>query len=569
MAKKKAKKVQNSFQPPGLGGGFNPIGFPYNQGTGWSNQISQTTSAYVNLRWYLISNQRQVLNQMYAELGLIQTIVDVPVDDALRGGVMIQSKQLTEDQIEELSNSLDRDDDLNTIGQSAKWDRLFGGAGTLIFTDQDPMTPLNIKSIRPDEALEFRAADMWELTWDMQNASGYDPTNQAPEYEYYSYYGEKVHKSRVMVFKGKEAPSFIRPRLRGWGLSCCESFIRSLNQYLKATDLTFEVLDEFKLDIYKIKNLVNSLMTNDPQSVHRRIADANMQKNYQHAIVMDSEDDYLQKQLSFAGLAETMGQIRMQVASDLRMPMIKLFGQAAGGGLGSTGEDEIEVYNSMVESQVRNKLKYHVLRLCEIKCQKLFGFVPSDLSLDFAPLRVMSSEQEENVKTQKYNRLQAAFTAGAITREQLLLACNKGNLFDISIDVVDEQVDGGYLDDDIDEGKGEPTADDPDRETPYAADDVDDNAVDEHIDKAKNWFANMRAKFKNSDRFDKASYEADGGDSWTDDRRKYFYESPVTPSLYRECSDESQRLYGKQNWKFAVWLYLKRGGTFSVAGTAE
>ena len=49
--------------------------------------------------------------------------------------------------------------------------------------------------------------------------------------------------------KGLTAPSFLRPRLRGWGFSVVEKLVRSINQYIKATDLGFEVLDEFKLDV--------------------------------------------------------------------------------------------------------------------------------------------------------------------------------------------------------------------------------------------------------------------------------------------------------------------------------
>jgi hypothetical protein len=41
--------------------------------------------------------------------------------------VKFKSKQLDESQIRELQISFDRDDDLNTAGQSAKWNRLFGG----------------------------------------------------------------------------------------------------------------------------------------------------------------------------------------------------------------------------------------------------------------------------------------------------------------------------------------------------------------------------------------------------------------------------------------------------------
>lgn len=611
-----ADKVENSL-PPGIGGGFN-LGFlPGSPGFPGSEPLSSPNNMFKNLRWYLISNDRQFLCELYVEIGLVQVIVDVPVDDALRGGIEIKSMQLEESQLEELKNSVDRDDDLNTIGQACKWNRLFGGAGILILTDQDPQEPLTLDSIGPDTPIEFRAVDMWELFYDKQNTEGYDPAIQDNDFEFYNYYGEYIHKSRVMRMKGVTAPSFIRPRLRGWGVSVCETLVRSINQYFQAADLSFELLTEGKVDVYKIKNLVNTLMS--PQgatSVKQRIAMANYQKSFQSAIVMDSEDDWAQKQLSFSGIADMMSQIRMQVASDMRMPLTKLFGISAAGF--NSGEDDIEVYNSMVESQVRNKIKYDILRMLEIKCQKMFGFVPDDLSISFKPLRVLSSEQEENVKTQKYNRLIQGAQAGLLTSLQFMEGCNKGNLLDITLDTTNEVI-GGFMDDTISEGENNPD-DSKDLDNPGAdrADtkksratelggasqepvpkkapdapqtkakvtkndkmsnpgDVDEALWKKAKEKSKSEYGEYRWPFitnlykklggvfrksKNSSGFDKASYEADGGDSWIDSRRLEFYENPGNKGLWYHCEVESKEIFGSVNKKFTLWKYLKLGGTF-------
>lgn len=560
------------FGGPGLGGGINPIGFPGNQGSPFTEQVSSVNTLFRNLRWYLVSNDRQMLSEAYVELGLIQTIVDVPVDDALRGGIEIKSKQLSEDQIAELLVSLDRDDDINTAGTAAKWNRLFGGAGILIFTDQDPETPLSVEELKPDEDLEFRAVDMWELFWDKQNTEGYDPSIQQEDFEFYNYYGEQVHKSRVMRLKGLTAPSFVRPRLRGWGFSVVEVLIRSINQYLKATDLGFEVLDEFKLDVFKMKNLINTLMSpGGEQAVRQRIQLANWQKNYQNALVMDTEDEYDHKQLSFAGLAEAMAGIRMQVASDMRMPLTKLFGISAAGF--NSGEDDLEVYNSMVESQVRNKLKYDLLRICEIKCQKLFGFIPDDMSLAFPPLRVLSGEQAENVKTQKFTRLLQALQAGQLTSQEFRDGCNKGDLFDVTLDPNDLL--SGYQADVVDEGSNDPKkskdTDDPgaDRADTQKARATDTGGAPKGREKQpapKSADApDVKAKAKNSAAFDRASYEADGGDSWIDVRRKEFFMNPgkVDEALWSKAKEASKAAFGEERWQFITWWYKKQGGKFS------
>lgn len=582
-SKRKNSKVQNI----GIGGGGSNPGFPVNQGAPFTQSISTPNDTYDNLRWYFISNERQFLSELYVEISLVQTICKVPVEDALRGGVELKSKQLNEEQLQELTNSLDRDDDLNTIGQACVWNRLFGGGGILILTDQDPLEPLDLASIGPNDSLEFRAVDMWELFWDKQNTEGYDPTLQEYDFEYYNYYSQKVHKSRVMRLKGLTAPSFLRPRLRGWGFSVVEGLIRSLNQYLRATDVAYEVLDEFKLDIFKVKNLINTLLSpNGNQLVSQRIAQLNYTKNYQNAMVLDSEDDYAQKQLSFAGLGEWMEQIRMQVAADMRMPMIKLFGVAASG-LNASDESGIEVYNSMVESEVRNKIKYDILRMCEIKCQKLFGFVPDDLSINFKPLRVLSAEQEENVKTQKFNRIIQAKQNGEISTQEFRDACNRGNLFDITFKTPEDDSDG-YMQDIIEEGTNDP----------YDPKDIDDPGAD-RIDtrrsratevggaskgapipskepdtlediskltprkiKATNSEENDMKFMANTAMYERKAYEADGGDRSIDSHRLPFFENPKDKNLFERAKEVSQQVFGQLNKKFQIWWYEKHGGKF-------
>lgn len=582
----------------GIGGGYGITGFfPFNQGTPWTPQISDVNTSFINLRWYLVSNFRQFLSEAYVEIGLVQTIVNVPVDDGLRGGITIKSNELDEEQIEALNNSMDRDDDINTAGQAEKWNRLFGGAGILILTDQDPRRPLNLQAINKDSKLEFRAVDMWELTWDKQTSEGYDPTVGEEDFNFYNYYGEQVHKSRVMRLKGITAPSFIRPRLRGWGFSVVETLIRSMNQYLKATDVAFEVMDEFKIDIYKVKNYTASLLSGDAANkINKRIAHTNYLKNYQNSIVMDTEDDYQQKQLTFGGLGEVMQQIRMQVASDMRMPMLKLFGTPATG-LNASDESSLEVYNAMVESEVRNKLKYPILRMLEIKCQMMFGFIPSDLKIEFEPLRVLSAVDQETVKTQKFNRLRAAFEAGTITLEEYRDACNKGNLFDVTLDP-DKVYTTGYMQDRITAGFGNPyvpsDVDNPganriDTRRPTAfeeggipkggplavppAPDSSDAPVKmeavprtNHIEKYNLLEKTVRL-MTNSAQFDKASYEADGGDDWIDARKAPMYdiENPgnVDEALWRKAKESSQAALGEIRWQFVVYMYKKMGGRFN------
>ncbi|CAK9250654.1 unnamed protein product [Sphagnum jensenii] len=520
----------------------------------------------------LVSNYRQLLSQAYVEIGLIQTVVSVPVKDGLRGGIMIKTKQLDEEQIKQLHLECEREDDLGTAGTAAEWERLFGGSGIIILLDdQDPETPLDVGAIGPKTKLEFRAVDMWELFWNKQNTEGYDEKLQEPEFDFYNYYSENLHRSRVLRLKGMTAPSFVRPRLRGWGFSVVETLVRSINQYLKATTLGFEVLDEFKLDVFKIKNLTSTLMSSNGQSlVQQRIQMAQWQKNYQNALVMDSEDDYDHKQLSFAGLAEAMEGIRRQVAADMRMPISKLFGTSENGGMNNTDQNDQENYNSMVEAEVRSKLKFHIVTMLNIRCQKMFGFIPDDLEIEFKPLRELSAMDQETVKTQKFTRLLQAKGAGELTTLEFRDACNKGNLFDIQLDTTDSGLDGD--DAELDEVA---KTDEKGKEGDEVNKDIDDDNErgPNRFDKALSVVNKLKpftivekfARLTNSIDFDRASYHADGGDSWIDPRRKEIFDQPAVSdeALWRAAEQAALKTFGNGlRWQFKVWWYKKNGGKF-------
>ncbi len=407
---------------------------------GFGTQLSQLSTLFNNLRFYMASNNRQLLSEAYVEQGLLQTIVDVPVDDALRGGYEIKSKQLKPKEIQELQVFVEREDiNDNVIGRAMKWTRLYGGGGIVIVTGQDPAAPLDIEAIKKDYYLGFQAADMWELLGNMQNLEEYNPAIHQVADEYYNFYTTRLHGSRVMRMKGMTAPSIIRPRLRGWGFSVVEALIQSINQYLKTKNLTFEVLDEFKVDVYRIEGLTDTLNSGrGTAKIHERVQLANMEKNFNNAITMDKLDEYQQKQLSFTGIAEIMKEVRIQIASDMRMPLNKIFGLSATGF--NSGEDDNEVYNSMVESQVRSKCKREIIRVLELCSQKLFGYVPTDLSIEFKSLRVLSSVDEESVKREKFARLFQARQAGEITQKQFIEGCNKANLLEIQIETMTQDL---------------------------------------------------------------------------------------------------------------------------------
>jgi phage-related protein (TIGR01555 family) len=236
---------------------------------------------------------------------------------------------------------------------------------------------------------------------------------------------------------GKRAPSLARAQLRGWGMSELERVVRSLNSYMKNQDMIFELIDEAKINIFGINDFSNKLSSeNGTQLILKAIQLANQAKSYQSALVMDKEDEYSQKQINFSGLSDIHQQNKVGIAGDLRQPMTKIFGQSAAGF--NAGEDDIENYNATIESEIRGKADGMIIQSSKLICQKLFGYIPNDLEIEYQSLRVLSAEQEQGVKTSQINNLLALYDRKLITSQQLVEEVNKKKIFAIKVDEASE-----------------------------------------------------------------------------------------------------------------------------------
>lgn len=114
------------------------------------------------------------------------------------------------------------------------------------------------------------------------------------------------------------------------------------------------------------------------------------------------------------------------------MPMTKLFGLSASGF--NSGEDDIEVYNGTVESEVRTPMRPLIVQVVGLKCQQRYGFVPDDLRIKYKPLRILSAKDEEDVKDRKLNRVKLSLDSGLMNGEEAVDAMNQEGLVPVSVE---------------------------------------------------------------------------------------------------------------------------------------
>jgi uncharacterized protein len=380
-----------------------------------------------------ISINYTFLTYFFKTHGIIQTIVQQPVQDALRGGVEITSDEMDEKNISQLQDFLEEEDILGGgVGIAECWARLFGG-GCIVVNDGGQFDQ-PLKDNTPIKFLKFYPASRWELGAPHKLESGTEvvDTDDSPwehgaavGQDYYDYYGQKLHKSRVITMNGKEAPWMIRWMLQGWGMSEVERMIEDFNLYIRTRNVLYDLLNEAKVDVFLIEGMRETLLSaGGDQIMLRRIQMVQQAKNMNNALLLDKLDEYQQKQLSFTSIAEVMKENRMFIASAAKMPQSKLFGTPSSGF--SSGEDDIENYNAMVESDVRAHIRKPIRRVIELCMRYLWGDV-FQFKAHYKPLRVMSAKDEEDIRDKKFNRTVQAFDRRLMDSVEWGLAAKKDN----------------------------------------------------------------------------------------------------------------------------------------------
>lgn len=430
VTKKKpvTKKVKNNSKPVKNNGAL----MNFTRLAVRPTEVSQLDGIANNLRYNNLTLNRLLITEMIQEHGLVRRFLRQPIADAYRGGIKIKCDELSADELDQLNQRMQEAQDVATIQTARFWSDAFGGGGLIINAGQEFDKPFNLDMIQQGDQLEFYAVDRWELSA-TQTGNILDQTEEHLPDCPYNYYGHRLHKSAVLRMLGDEAPSMIRGQFTGWGVSKLEGIVRSWNQYLKNQEVTYELTDEAKVDVFKLDGFKETLMSPEgAQKVAERVQLSAEMKNYKRALVLDKEDDYEAKTVGFAGLADIINENRKGISADFGMPMTKLFGLSAAGF--NSGEDDLEVYNAKVESEYRTPDQHIVLYVIKARCMQLFGHIPETISFEYHPLRVLSAEQEEAIKDRKLERIMRVKQEGLVTSSKAVELINAEKIFPLDLD---------------------------------------------------------------------------------------------------------------------------------------
>jgi hypothetical protein len=136
--------------------GDNVVNFAARIGLGGGNMLSETTQNYLP-----ISRLQQLMEWAYRGSWVVGAAVDVVADDMTRAGIQMNS-ETPPDQIEHVNKAI-RDLYLwQSLNETIKWSRLYGGALMVLAIDgQDMSTPLISERVPTGALKGFIVLDRW------------------------------------------------------------------------------------------------------------------------------------------------------------------------------------------------------------------------------------------------------------------------------------------------------------------------------------------------------------------------------------------------------------------------
>jgi phage-related protein (TIGR01555 family) len=206
----------------------------------------------------------------------------------------------------------------------------------------------------------------------------------------------QLHPSRVILINGRKAPS----RMGGnsiWGDSVWLHPRDAVTNADAGAAVIGALLQEAKIDVVRQPNLMTGMASAEYESILiQRYRMAAMLKSVANVLLLDKEDEWDQKQVTWAGLPDVMTTLLTILSGAADIPVNRLMGTSAKG-LNATGEGDLRNYYDNVKSKQELTLSPALAPLDEILIRSGLGDRPELVWYDWNPLWQPTEKEQAEV----------------------------------------------------------------------------------------------------------------------------------------------------------------------------
>ncbi|WP_377838717.1 DUF1073 domain-containing protein [Bosea sp. UC22_33] len=344
---------------------------------------------------------------------IARKIVDIPAFDETREWRDWQAKK---GQIEKIEAEEARLGVQMKVARARKLSRLYGGSALFIGTGEaDPTTPLNVNAIKLGGLKYLHVFSRHEMIAGELEQDPLSPFYGEPKK--YTLAGDgrmvDIHPSRVVRFIGAELPDRVLA-YDGWGDTVLQSVYDAVLQAGSAAAAISAMLQEAKVDVIKVPGFMENLATEEYRSrILQRYSLANTGKSITNTLMLDGDEEWSSKQISFATLPEVLNAY-LQIASGAAdIPATRMLSQSPGG-LQSSGDSDIRNFYDRISAGQNLELRPALVRLDEVLIRSALGTRPADAHYTWAPLWQASETEKADILQKKAKAIKDLADTGLI-----------------------------------------------------------------------------------------------------------------------------------------------------------
>lgn len=387
-----------------------------NKYTGLGSSSSRTTNTLFQAGTRL---DRYTLAELYRTNGLAKRIVNIVVDDAMRGFVCGE---------EELIKELKRLKAKQAIFDAASFGRLYGGAIVIALVDDGMPLERPLDTKRVNKLISLRVFDRHQVSW----------TNDDLCDDFFKeWYGEpelftitnnnnaltgdelffKIHRSRCHIFGGERVCNNARSTNCSWDDPILQSCYDSLKSYGIIASSSVEIVQDFVQVIMKMNGLMDKVTSGQEEKIQRRLDIIDRTRSTQNTILLDGEgeEDYEKRASSVSGLSDLWDRFSEAISASTGIPATRLFGRSPAG-MNSTGKSDMKNWYDIVSAYREDELEPCITWLLNIvENQQAWKNKPDSFEWHFPSLEEPSEIEFADIK-KKYAEIDMMYVdRGAIS----------------------------------------------------------------------------------------------------------------------------------------------------------
>lgn len=393
----------------------------------------------------------QQIDAAYRSSWLMRKVVDRPANDMTRAwrDWQLEGGDITGIEAEEKRLGL-RD----KVRRALILGRLGGGALILGVPGADAMLPINPRQAGKGSLRYLHVVSRFQLTLgEIVTDPESELFGQPAYFEMNSTAGGvKLHPSRVIPFKGLPVPDMGVAQQQDWFWG--DSVIQAIDDAVKNADAAqsgiASLIEEAKVDSFRMKGLNDLVASQEGEDrVIRRLDIMQAAKSIHRAVILDSEDEWNQRQITWTGMPDVLRTFLSIVAGAADIPATILLGKSPDG-MNATGDADFRAYYDSIGSKQENELRPLIERIDDVLVPSALGSSPADLTFTWAPLWQMDEVQAATVMKTKAEAVKIYVDSGLFPDQALSesvgnMLTEDGSLpgFDAALDAAPDMSEGG------------------------------------------------------------------------------------------------------------------------------